>query len=214
MERLGFDMSQIPKDDKQERNTQIGKLMRDNPRLTAALRNTTESTISSYLTLNGISEDDLILRAYDGFVSSKLLEKTTSQYIPLELRHVFEYMVIASNRQKFIAWGGESIIKGVPHRYEAMDKMFTKLLLLRNTDKEATFTRLQKIKDEVVIGDDKALFCIPIKNKKFIIFLKGYGETEISESLVNLIDISDIDKQRYYDFYLRPFCESIVLEEA
>ena len=52
MKNLGYDMSKIPYENKLERNTQIGKMMRENPRLTSILRKTTESTIDEYILKN------------------------------------------------------------------------------------------------------------------------------------------------------------------
>ena len=38
------------------------------------------------------------------------------------------------------------------------------------------------------------------------------GEIEIDKQVAKIMNIDDIDKQRYFDFYIRPFIESIVLE--
>jgi hypothetical protein len=214
MKKMGFDMSKIPADDKLERNTQIGLMMRENPKITSMLRTITNSTISEYLTRNEISEDELILRAYDGVITTKAMYETTTQYVPIALREMFEILIISSDRQKYIGRSHRTVIKGISHRYDRMDEMFTKLVTINFASKKDIFETLQKIRDNVVEGNDIDLYCIPVKKDKFNIFLMGYGETEISKGIANLIEVDDIDKERYYDFYLRSFCESITLEFA
>ena len=61
LQRLGHDMTTIEKDDKLKRNTQIGLLMRDNPRLTNVVRSITDSTINEYLLRNKVQEEELII---------------------------------------------------------------------------------------------------------------------------------------------------------
>jgi hypothetical protein len=56
------------------------------------------------------------------------------------------------------------------------------------------------------------MFGIPLKNGKVNIFLKGYGEMEISPQTLKIIDTGDIDKERYFKFYIEPFTKSIVIE--
>ena len=214
MTKMGFDMSKVPKDDKFERNKQIGLMMKGNPKITSMLRNITESTISEYLTRNEISEDELILRAYDGVITTKSMTETTTQYVPIELREMFDTLIISSDRQKYIGQSSRTVVKGISHRYPMIDSMFAKLLSINFASKKDIFETLQKIRDMVVEGNDIDMYCIPVKKDKFNIFLRGYGETEISKGIANLIEVDDIDKERYYDFYLRSFCESITLEFA
>ena len=47
MEKLGMDVSELDKSDKSQRNIEIGKMMRKNPKLTSLLRNTTKSIIDN-----------------------------------------------------------------------------------------------------------------------------------------------------------------------
>ena len=61
-------------------------------------------------------------------------------------------------------------------------------------------------------SDDPFLFGIPTKSGKTNVFLKGYGELEISETTLKIMDTGDIDKERYFQFYIQPFTKSIVFE--
>lgn len=215
MDELGFDMSQIEVEDKLMRNTQIGLLMRENPRLTSVLRTSTISIVNEYIRLNDIQEEELILNAYDGIITTRRLTVTTTKYLPFDLQKYYEFMLIAFDRQKYLARSYDKIdIKGVPHRYPEMDKMIKKLLRLNFANKKSIFVGLQKIKDEVLEGTNLNLYCIPLGKKQFSVFFKKYGETQITKNMIKVLDHGDIDKEKYFELYLRPFCESIVLEHA
>ena len=86
LKSLNQDVSKIEKNDKLKRNIQIGLLMRDNPKLTTTIRSITESLIDEYILRNKISNDDILIKQYDGFMSLKPLRVTTDQYLPIELQ--------------------------------------------------------------------------------------------------------------------------------
>jgi len=215
MDQLGFDMSRIDKEDKLKRNTQIGLLMRENPRLISVLRTSTISIVNEYIRMNDIQKDELILNAYDGIITTRRLTVTTNTYIPFDLQKYYEFMLISFDRQKYLARSYDKIdIKGVPHRYPEMDNMLKKLLKLNFANKKSIFVGLQRIKDEIFEGDNVKLYCIPTGEKEFSVFFKGYGETHIKKNMIKILDPEDIDRQKYFTLYLQPFCESIVLEHA
>jgi hypothetical protein len=215
MDQLGFDMSAIDKDDKLKRNTQIGLLMKSNPRLITVLRTTTISIINEYIKLNDIKEDELILNAYDGIITTRRLTVTTDTFIPFDMQKYYEFMLISFDRQKYLAKTYDKVyIKGVPHRYPEMDKILEKLLKLNFASKKSIFVGLQNIKDQVMNGDDVKLYCIPVGEKQYSVFFKGYGETQITKNMIKVLDVTDVDREKYFELYLRPFCESIVLEHA
>jgi hypothetical protein len=213
LKSINYDISKIEKDDKLKRNTQIGLLMRDNPKLTNILRSTTNSLINEYITRNKISNDDIIIKQYDGFMSLKPLKITTDQYLPIELQAIFSVFIISLDRTKFIATDGNNIsIKGISHRYNEMDKIYKKILFINYANKESVFTSMQNIKNEILTSTNPLLYCIPSGENKYNIFLKQYGQFEISETLIKILDTSDIDRQRYFDFYIQPFFDSITVE--
>jgi hypothetical protein len=71
---------------------------------------------------------------------------------------------------------------------------------------------MQNIKNEILTSTNPLLYCIPSGENKYNIFLKQYGQFEISETLIKILDTSDIDRQRYFDFYIQPFFDSITVE--
>lgn len=212
LKSLNVDVSHLDKDDKLKRNIQIGLMMKDNPKLTGVIRSTTESLIDEYILRNNLKDDDIIIRQYDGFMSLKPLKVTTQLYLPIDLQAIFSVFIISLDRTKFIATDGNKIsIKGIAHRYEEMDKIYKKILFINYANKGSVFTSLQNIKDEILSSDNPELYCIPSEDK-FHVFLKQYGQFEITKTLVKILDTTDIDRQRYFEFYIQPFFDSITVE--
>lgn len=213
LERLGFDLSNIDKSNKEKRNIQIGKLMSQNPRLTDILRKTTNSIVDENISRNNVTEDELILRQYDGIIITRILQETIDQSIPLDLRSHFEIFIISTNRNKYIAFDGiKTTIKGVPHRYEKIDKLYRRIAKINFNVRSSIFENLQEIKDEILTSNDPELYCVPVSDDKYSVFLKGYEEVEITKQTVKMMDVNDVDRRKYFDFYLRPFTESITVE--
>jgi hypothetical protein len=213
LKSLNYDISNIEKNDKLKRNIQIGKLMKGNPQLTNTIRSITESLIDEYILRNKLLKDDIIIRQYDGFMSLKPLKQTTDQYLPIDLQTIFSVFIISLDRTKFIATDGNKIsIKGIPNRYQEIDNIFKKILFINYANKNSIFVSLQNIKDEILTSQNPKLYCIPSGEEKYNIFLKQYGQFEISETLINILDTSDIDKERYFNHYFKSFFDSIAIE--
>lgn len=213
LKSLNYDVSNIEKNDKLKRNIQIGKLMRGNPQLTNTVRSITESLIDEYILRNKLLKDDIIIRQYDGFMSIKPLKQTTDQYLPIDLQSIFSVFIISLDRTKFIATDGNKIsIKGISNRYPEIDNIFKKILFINYANKNSVFVSLQEIKNELLNSQNPELYCIPSGEEKYNIFLKQYGQFEISKTLMNILDTSDIDKERYFNHYFKSFFDSIAIE--
>lgn len=211
MKKFGFDMTNIDIEDKEKRNIEIGKMMGQNPRLTSLLRTTTESVIDEYLHRNNISDSDVIVRAYDGIVVTKLL-RDTDKFLDLKLKDQYQTFIISIQRNSYLALGNKVEIKGVSHRYVEMDKVFERILKINYTNKPSIFISLQSIKDEILNSDDSSLYCIPSSDEKCNVIFNEYGQVELSSSLSNMLDCSDINREWYFNKYIRPFTESITFE--
>jgi len=212
LERLGFDVSKIDRDDKEKRNTQIGLAIRDNPRLGTMLRNVTISTIDEYLKENNVSENDVILRQYDGMLLTKRLT-ITKGHIPLDLQKFFDIFIISIDRSCYLGFTSDSVtVKGVSNRYQKMDEVYKKLSKINYNSKESVFKGLEEIRKTIFSTDDVMLFCIESGEDKYSVMLKQYGEIEVSKSTAKLLDMNEIDRQKYFDFYLKPFTMSICKE--
>jgi len=213
MKKLGMDLTGIDRENKKERNIEIGKRMRDNPRLTSTLRTTTASIIDEYILKNRIEDDQIVLRQYDGIITTKMFRIKDIQHVPIDLRKRFLTFIISIDRKTYIAIDSENkvSIKGVAFRYPHMDKILETICKIRFSNKNRVFINLQKIKDNFLNSNDPYLFGIP-STKGYNIYLKGYGQIEVTESTLKIMDPDDIDKQRYFKFYIEPFTKSITTE--
>jgi len=215
MQNLGLDMTGIEVEDKLKRNIQIGKMMRRNPKLTSLLRNTTKSIIDEYIRVNDVTEDDLILRQYDGILlHKKRLRITDLKGIPLNIRKHFMIFISSIDRKRYIALDSEmkTTVKGVPFKYDEMNKMYEAICKINYTNKESIFRHLQRIKDHIMTTKSAKMFGIPVSDQKYNIFLKGYGQVEVTKATLKIMDPDEIDRERYFNFYIVPFTKSIVVD--
>ena len=211
LEELGFSVDSINKNDKKQRNIQIGYMMKDNPQLTSMLRSITISLVDEFILRNNIKPEEIICRQYDGLLITRPAQ-IQNQYVDFGLRSIYQNLIISNNRDSYIAIDNnqEMVIKGIANRYPQIDNYYYKLLKINYSNKQSIFKSLQKLKDEICNCEDPNLFCIPIKDK-YEIFLKRYGSMKISETIINMLDTDEINKKFYFEMYLKPFFDSIVI---
>jgi len=214
VKKMGLDVSNLDENDKLDRNIEIGKMMRKNPRLTSVIRNTTRSIIDEYIRRNDIKDDEIVIRQYDGMILTRGLQETNVGQLPLNRRRFYQVFIASIDRSKYISLDSaeKTSIKGIPFRYPHIDAVYQKICKLNFGKKGAIFRGLQNIKDAFLNSNDSKLFGVPLKNGKFNIFLKRYGEMQVSEQTLKIMDTDDIDKKRYFDFYIIPFTKSITYE--
>ena len=215
LEKAGFDVSFLEKDNKKKRNIQIGLLMKDNPRYTSLLRNTTNSIIDEYISINKLKDEEIVTRQYDGIIVTRPLYETKLT-IPLALQSNIMIFISSLKRNSYISYDGNTTsIKGVPNRYKVIDSLYHQFLTATNfVNKSSVFKQLQKLKDLFLESTNTNLFCIPINDNSFVVYLKEFGDIKISKQTSKMLDIDDIDKEWYFNFYIKPFAQSIVLEFA
>lgn len=212
IKKYGLDISQLDKNNKQQRNITIGKMMKNNPRLTSELRKITTSIISEYLSRNKIREDEVITRQYDGFITTKKLYKTDLDPIPIK-ESVFDLMLIGSTRDRYIAKNSnETVLKGIPNRYKEMDKFLSSILDINFLSKISIFKSLEKLKEEISNSSRWKLYFIDHGERNGSVMFNRYGELEISKSIAKLMELNDVNKLWYFNHYLKPFTEAIVME--
>lgn len=213
LKNFGIDISLIDKDNKEKRNIQIGKMMRDNKRISNILRETTNNIISQYILSNNLKDSDIIIRQYDGFISMKPL-KVLDLSLPLELRHIFQEFIISIDGDKYIAIDEDKniISKGIPNNYNKIIELYEEILNINFISKKTIFKELQKIRDKILFGDDIQLYAIPYDDEFSYINFKFYGLIKVSGSTFDMIDSNEIDKETYFDIYIKPFTKSLCFE--
>ena len=212
LKHFGYNTINIPYDNKELRNITIGKMMRDDSELSKKLRETTNSIIDFYIEKNGIK--DIILRQYDGIITQSRLSDEVSGLLPLHVRKHFEIFIISINKDSYIARAstGKITIKGVPYLNDRISLFYRDLCNLNYLEETAIFNGLQKIKNRFLESTDTKMFSVQQKEGRYSIFIKSFGEIEVSEQALAIMDSNDIDKERYFTFYMTPFTKSIVLE--
>jgi hypothetical protein len=212
LESMGFNVSVLDKDNKEKRNIAIGKIMGENQVISSMLRTTTESLISEYIKRNGLEEDDILIRQYDGFLTKKLLYET-DKYLPLQLKETFQKMIVSINKDKYIATNEKStIVKGVANNYSGIEIFFKELLDINFVSKNEIFNCLKKIKDGFSNCKDVNVFSIPYDETFNMVIFKTYGQIKVSKQVSKMIEHNDIDKQKYYDIYLKEFVQGIIID--
>ncbi len=201
-------------ENKEDRNIKIGMMMRDNTKLSSILRNITESVIDEYIKINRVNEDEIVIRQYDGIITTRKLQNLTSNYnVPLILKRIFQFMIIGIDRDRYLGYDGKQIfIKGVPNKYKGIILFLQYFSKINFLHKESVFKGLQKIKDSLLKSEDPSLFAIPTGKDTYNVILKKYGQIEIKKGTVNILDTSDIDKEWYFEYYIQPFTKSITFE--
>jgi hypothetical protein len=213
LKKMGLDMSFIPdKTNKLERNKSIGLLFRDKPKLSQKVRDVTNSTIREYLKINDVQPNELILRQYDGIMVVRKIHNI-DQFIDLPLKEKFDIFIISIDKQKYIALTSEKVtIKGMSNIYPGIEKYYKRLLQINFISYQAIFKTLQKIKHSLLNSNDTWDFAIPISNNKYKIHFKSYGELDVSMTMINLIEVEEIDRNKYFELYLKPFTKSITYD--
>lgn len=216
LKKYNFDVSFIKdQNNKLERNIQIGKLMGQNENIKTFLRNTTKNVLDKFIYENGIKNEDIILRQYDGIMSHKYINLEDSNDIQPKLRSQFEYMLISYDLNSYIAKdiiNNKIIIKGVPHLYDYIEEYYEKILNINFACKSSIFKTLEKLKNEFYLSENSKNFGIPMNDDKYIIYLKEYGEYSVTKQTMNIIDPDEIDKKKYFNLFIKPFNKSIMKE--
>jgi len=217
LKNSGYDVSEINEHDKKERNTQIGLLMKDDKNLTKFLRDTTKQIIDFYIENNFINKNEIILRQYDGFYTTRYLNLHLKHNLPakLELKNLYDVFIFSINRKMYLGvdYNKDSyLIKGIPFKYHEIENLYKKILRSNFLNIRSIFNKLQKLKLYILNSDKIQLYAIPVDDDKteFKIFFKEIGELIISKQSLKLIDPSEIDKYKYFQIYLEPFFKSIV----
>lgn len=216
LKNLNYDISDLDINDKLKRNILIGKKMRDDKNLSILLREITTSLIEEYKNINNLKNEDILLTQYDGFISLKKISETHLT-LDISLQNVFDVLIISNDRKKYIAidkYKNEILIKGISNNYIHLKKYYEKILNINYSRKDTIFKSLEKIKDEFLFYEnDIEYFSIPTDNFRSILFLKDeINKIEINNNSLFMMDIDDIDKNKYFINYFLDFYKSIIRE--
>jgi len=210
LENTGMNMNSIPFDNKLQRNIRIGLLQKNNPRLAVYLNETTKQLIDLYLRENDISEEDIIIRLKDGFVSRKKL-KTLNLSMTLGFKGVISKFIYTVDRN---AWmhiypDGNVVVKGISNKPE--DSSFYQLFSnLDFGNRKRLISGLDAIRKSIIDSDNILWFGWK-EDDLLIIPIKSLGKVKFRKSIWKTLDSNDIDKNHIWEDYVWPFCRSILI---
>lgn len=203
-----YNLEGIDKNDKTARNIALGKEQINNEAFSSFLLSSAESIVSYYLEENRVGDDEIVLVQKDGCILTRLL-KENEFFIKMDFREHINFMIISLDRKKFLYVSEQEVtVKGMPNRYPGIDQIYDKFKNLNLYNKKGLFKQLQKIKDLVVNGEDFSTYKI-VKGEKNLVITKSYGIMEVEEGVK--FKIKDIDREKYYDLYIREFMEPLQL---
>lgn len=216
MKHFNYDISEIPQFDKVERNIKIGKMMRNDETLKNLLRDTTKKIIDDYISFNELQEDDIIIRQYDGLITSKRLIDTQQSILPLVLQNRYDLFLISIDKGKYIGFDNlkdKVKIKGVPNIYDGIKKYYKRLIRIVDIEnKSRILDNLEKLKESLLKEDDLHYFAIPVNDDEVEIIFKSFGQITVKRNTLYYMSDEEIDKEFYYDYYLHYFIQSVILE--
>jgi hypothetical protein len=210
--KIGYDLKDFDVASKQKRNEFIGRLQKNNQKLSNYLISTTNNLIEYYIRINNIWPDNIIYRQRDGLILNKPLTITTSS-ISLPLRHLISVFIIDVDRSKYLSirHNGEVVVKGIKNKPQ--DTSFYNLFKNINfQNKSCLLEQIEYIRQSFLKSTQKGWFTTPAESDRFKIRIVGGTEIIISKSGILAINPDDIDKQYYWKTYVWPFCQSTLLE--
>lgn len=211
LKNIGWDLSKINFEDKEQRNIQIGYLQRDNPELSAFLRNSVNGLIDHYIFENNINEDEIILRQFDGITLSKRMSKLNTS-MPIDLRRIISKMIISHDRKKWLTIDENVVVKGVSNL--PIDTSFYNYFKhLDYGNRNTLSNQLESLRKKIFHSpkldwymfkeNEDDLYSIPIKNEGFIIF---------RSSTLSIVKTEDLDHNFLWNEYIWPFIEPILVQ--
>lgn len=210
MQQQHYDFQNISLDNKEERNRFIGLQQRDNKNLSSFLNNSISSLVDYYLTVNDVSGDEIIFRQKDGFILTRKLA-ISNQFIEMKLRKILTLMIISLDRSKMVYFDdlGEMSVKGVRYYYKRLDEIFRMIYNIDYYNKKIMFEQMAYIKHKVIHNEDIMFYGIE-KDPRTFTFVTKTGSITVHD--IDFVDPDSIDRVKYFDFYFKPFLDSIYLE--
>lgn len=210
LKSIGWDLSNIGIDNKEERNIKIGLLQRDNPRLAKFLLDSITNLVDHYFVVNGVTGDDLVVRARDGFIIKKKLD-IINQTMPIDLRSVISKIIISTDRKKYLAihTNGNIEVKGIKNK--TTDISFYNLFKNLNfSTKKNLLVGLERIR-QTILSSENILWFSTRDNDNYNVPIIGSGILKLNRASLQLVDPDEIDKHFLWEEYIWPFAESILM---
>lgn len=212
MDQQHYDFGKVDLNNKEERNIFIGKQQINNKNLSGFLNESIKDLTNFYLQYNEIDDENVIFKQKDGFIINKMLTKNNS-FIEMKLRFMITLLIIDVDREKILYFddSGNMTVKGVRHYYQRLNDIYKKFYELNFYDKSILALQLQNIKDTCIQNKDITFYGIDEDDDGRMMFLYKNGKS-ITTRDVDFIEPEKINKCKYFDFYFKPFTDSVFME--
>lgn len=208
---IGWDMSNIPMEDKKTRNIQIGILQNRVPLLKPYLKNMVENIMDYYISINNLTPMDIITRQKDGMIVTKIL-KECSKSLPLEFREHILKLVISIDRKKYLKINSTGVVECLGVANKPMNLEFLKMFSnLDFSNKRRLALGLEMIREKILSSKNKTWFVKEKDASSVIVPLIGNETIQLSKLSLGHIDVEEIDKEQTWKTVMWPFVESILL---
>ena len=188
------EISSLPKI---ERNIKIGLFWKHHPELHRIYRQFVNDVIDEYIMQIGPS--NVILKQFDGFVSTVPLKSCTCSILPIDFRHCLD-PILPIEGNSYIGYdllSSNIVSKGLRFETLGLNGLLRRLLSIES------MTQLKKLFVSVMNGSyDLSLYCIRERSGYFI-HLNGGNKVEVNPDKLRLIKLSNINTSFYYNL-LRP----------
>ena len=205
-----FDLSGVDMNNKQERSEFIGKKQINNVNMSSYLMESANSLVSYYLLDNNVPEEDIIMTQRDGFILTKPLSHNEGS-IKMEMRRVIDYMIISIDRKKYLECSNGIIkVKGIKHVYPRMEQdVYSRFSDLDFYNKKRLFGQMSAIKNIIYDNNDINFFAIPLDENTFA-FSTYKGDIAVKD--IELVSVNTVDKDKYFNNYVKPFLDSLFID--
>lgn len=212
LNNIEYDMTDIPFENKTQRNIMIGYHQRNNFLVKQFLSNSIKRLINLYIMNLKILEDDIIWKQKDGFILTKPLEQVNIT-LSISYKNHISKLIKSMNKQKILILYSDNTfdLKGLSNK--PIDLSFYDLLLnIDFSNRKSVLEGCEYIRYKIYTSNNPRWFIRKSKDDILTIPMKGDYLLQINKSSINNIDVNDIDKNIIYNNYIYPFFQTILLE--
>jgi hypothetical protein len=101
LKNLGWDMSCVERDNKTQRNIQIGYILRDNPHISKIFHMSMKELLEHYIRVNKIEPKNIIVDNKDGLILNKKMTILNTT-MPIDFRGLISKMIITIKRKGYL----------------------------------------------------------------------------------------------------------------
>lgn len=194
---------------KSKRNIQIGMLQKHDNYIKIGLNTGVEKIINNICKVNKISENEIIVKAKDGFITKKKINYCGG--VKLKLKKITK-LILDVNKKKclLIYHEGKIDAKGLINKPDDVTFLYFFNKLYFNSYNKL-LSLIEDYRQQFFQTKNISYFTYSIDQDNVLIPIKDMGKIKVKKLDLNVININDIDKKQIWDEYVWPFCQAILI---